>query len=574
MRPLLPATTRARFALIICITFIPVFASTFFSYLQEKRVLLSHINEDVMRITRVAAGTQEIAINSAFQLLTALAANIPKDNSRLQLLARLQNENPIFKTIGFAASDGTRLCTSSIWPEIDFAGRMEEKMEFAVDAWTEGSAPKSGLIISHYFRYGTPECKGVLFVLLDMGLFFGFTGVQLPDDAEYLLITEKGIALAASRETQNPARQDSPLIDTILSRREGTAALKGLGGSLRLYAFKPLSNIADTGIYITVGLPTSIYSEMDNILAIDLLVILISFLSGLLIWTLTDRTLIRKVNSLVDTARKLSAGDMKARTGLRHQPGGEIERVAESLDQLAETLEQRTSQLDSYQEQLWSMASELLLTEERERRRIATEMHDRIGQSLAISKTKLGALVKSSTDSATALQLHDLRNYINQAIRDTRSIIYKISSPILYELGLEAALEWLAEQIQTEHGITSSFRSDQQEKPLEESVRTLLFQALNELLVNVVKHSQAGRVSVSCTREGDFVRIEVDDDGVGFEPAAGVSGRKLAAGFGLFSIRERLNYVKGTLEVISSPGKGTRIIMKAPLKKTEVGDNQ
>ncbi len=575
MTSLIPATTRARFALIICATLLPVFASTFFSYLRERRVLIAHINEDVMRLTRVAAGTQEFAIGSAFQLLTALAANGPGDErSCTQLISRLQNENPIFRTIGFTASDGTRLCTSSLWPEIDFVSRMNGPMEFAVDAWTEGTVPRSGLIMSHYFRYGAGESRGAFFVLLDMKHLFGFTGFQLPGDAEYLLITENGIALAASWELPQSSWKDSPLIETILSHREGTAELKGLDGNRRLYAFRPLSGIADTGIHIAVGLPISIYSEMDNILEIDLLVLLIAFLSGLLIWTLTDRTLIRKVNSLVGAARKLSSGDTTARTGLKPRPGGEIERVAEALDQLAETLEQRNEQIDSYQEQLRSMASELLLTEERERHRIATEMHDRIGQTLAISKIKLGGLLRSCGEGATAQQLQELRGHINQAILDTRSIIYKISSPVLYELGLEAALEWLTEQLHTEHGIESSFRSDHREKPVEESIRILLFQALNELLVNVVKHSRAEKVRVSCTREGDLIRIDLDDDGVGFDPAAIALERKLSSGFGLFSIRERMNHIKGTMEIISSPGKGTRITMIAPLTKAEESSRQ
>ncbi|MEM5789692.1 MAG: HAMP domain-containing protein, partial [Syntrophobacteraceae bacterium] len=355
MKSIFPATTRARFALIIVITLVPVFGTTFLSYLREKHVLLSHIKEDVMRVTRIAAGTQELAINGAFQLLMALAITMPKGEQAAQkLLAGLQNANPVYKAIGFVAPDGTLVSTSSNIPPIDFSTHREGNMDFAIDAWFE-EGPRSGLVMSHYFRIDSRESKAAFFALIDMKQFYGFTGLQLPDDSEYLLLTEKGVVLAASPSANMWARKDSPLIAAILSRREGTIELGGRDGKTRLYAFKPLSSVADTGVYISVGLPLSVYSELDNLLALDLLVFVFSIIAGFLIWTLTDRTLISRVNSLVGTAKKLSAGEMKARTGLKHNSRGEIERIAEALDQLAETLEHRNVQLESYQEQLRSM---------------------------------------------------------------------------------------------------------------------------------------------------------------------------------------------------------------------------
>jgi signal transduction histidine kinase len=107
---------------------------------------------------------------------------------------------------------------------------------------------------------------------------------------------------------------------------------------------------------------------------------------------------------------------MQARTGLDHESTGEVGRIAQALDQMAETLENKTDQLYSYQEQLRSMASELLLVEERARRGIATEMHDRIGQALAISKIRLGALIKAGENRQTVSELSGVKKYIDQAI--------------------------------------------------------------------------------------------------------------------------------------------------------------
>jgi PAS domain S-box-containing protein len=108
-------------------------------------------------------------------------------------------------------------------------------------------------------------------------------------------------------------------------------------------------------------------------------------------------------------------------------------------------------QIDSFQKKLRSLASELSLTEERERRRIAATLHDNLGQLLAILKIRLGAVTESKATESTKRELRDIRKYIQQGIDYTRSLIVELSPPILHELGLEPALEWLAEQIEEQH---------------------------------------------------------------------------------------------------------------------------
>ncbi len=222
-----------------------------------------------------------------------------------------------------------------------------------------------------------------------------------------------------------------------------------------------------------------------------------------------------------------------------------------------------------YQENLRSLASQLTLAEERERRRLAVDLHDRIGHALALANIKLGELQKALPGQFPGFPVGELEktgSLIEQAISDTQSLTFKISSPILYELGLEAALEQLTEQVQEEHGISARFVSDREAKPLDDDVRVLLFQAVNELLVNVVKHAQARNLKVSVWRAGADLKVEVDDDGGGFQPAALTAPRQGRGGFGLFSIRERLRPFGGWLRVRSAPGEGARITLTVPLK--------
>ncbi len=228
---------------------------------------------------------------------------------------------------------------------------------------------------------------------------------------------------------------------------------------------------------------------------------------------------------------------------------------------------QSEEKIFEYQKQLRSLASQLTLVEERERRRIATELHDRVGQSLAICKIKLGQLQSEAQSSLDILpSIQETRTLLDQAIQDTRSLIFRISSPILYELGFEAAVEWLTEDIQKRHGIPVAFEDDGLPKPLDDDVRVLLFQATSELLINVVKHARAKSAKVSLRKEDAGIRIEVEDDGSGFNLSETDRLSVNSGGFGLFSIRERLNDVDGRMEVRSSPDSGSRVTMAAPLR--------
>lgn len=233
---------------------------------------------------------------------------------------------------------------------------------------------------------------------------------------------------------------------------------------------------------------------------------------------------------------------------------------------------QAEEQLDQYQRQLRSLASELSLAEERERRRISNLLHDHIGQLLATARMRLGWIESAVNDEAIEREIDQIRDHIGQAIQFGRSLIFELSPPILYDLGLEAALEWLADQVEKQNKIHREFETDGLEKPIRDEIRVLLFTAVRELLVNVVKHSGATRVKVTVRRMDGSISIHVADDGRGFDASRYSYHIAEARGFGLFSIRERLQSLGGHVDVRSQAGRGARIILLAPLKREH--DNQ
>ena len=223
-------------------------------------------------------------------------------------------------------------------------------------------------------------------------------------------------------------------------------------------------------------------------------------------------------------------------------------------------------QLLEYQHRLQSLAAELSRAEQEERRRLATLLHADVIQSLALSSIKLGTLRKSLSNAGQRSCLDSARSLIEQAIQSTRSLTFQLSPPILHELGLEPALDWLAEQFTGQHGLRCQFGSDAQPKPLTEEVARVLFAAVRELLMNVVKHAQATQAEVSACREGATICLSVTDNGVGFDTAAAAGRGGKTGGFGLLNIRERLAHLGGSCDLQSEPGHGTRVVLRAPLK--------
>lgn len=223
-----------------------------------------------------------------------------------------------------------------------------------------------------------------------------------------------------------------------------------------------------------------------------------------------------------------------------------------------------------YQRQLKSLASQLSLTEEHERRRLATDLHDRIGQNLILCKIKLDQLLSHSPSGEYAESVQEICDDLREIIQRSRNLISDLSSPILYDLGIEAALEeWLTEEVQRKHGIETEFEDDGLPKPLDDDTQTILFRNARELLINVVEHAGARKVKVSISRTGTDVVVRVEDDGIGFDPDEIRASSASRAEFGLLGIRERMERIGGSLEIASHVSAGTRISMAAPLKQRE-----
>ncbi|MBN2082879.1 response regulator [bacterium] len=214
-----------------------------------------------------------------------------------------------------------------------------------------------------------------------------------------------------------------------------------------------------------------------------------------------------------------------------------------------------------YQERLRSLASELALTGERERHRIAQQLHNEIGHKLASLKFRLG---EQTQPPAKHVQT-ELIGLIESTIESTRNLTFELSPPVLHELGLGAALEWLSHQLEVNYGIPCEYADDRQPKPLNEDLRVEVFQAVRELLANVGKHAQASGARVGARVVDGQLIIEVSDNGRGFNAQQEQPANAVNLGWGLFGIRERLAHLGAKVTIDSAPGRGTTARISAPL---------
>jgi signal transduction histidine kinase len=241
--------------------------------------------------------------------------------------------------------------------------------------------------------------------------------------------------------------------------------------------------------------------------------------------------------------------------------------LRQSHDNLENQIQERTRELEEAIETQRLLAAELLMTEVRERRRIALDLHDNICQSLAVAKLRLHDLQARATEIDLERPLIEIKEMIGDAIHHTRSILKEISPFTLHEVGLSAAIDALAEQINAKYGLTIIHESPESIGKIDEEVKILLYQATRELLLNIIKHAKVSTAFVSIQEIGNDIRVQVKDDGVGFDVSGAQTMFNRSGGFGLFNIRERLKIWDGHMEIKSGHGMGTCITISVPLKK-------
>ncbi|HEX6271087.1 MAG TPA: PAS domain S-box protein [Anaerolineales bacterium] len=222
------------------------------------------------------------------------------------------------------------------------------------------------------------------------------------------------------------------------------------------------------------------------------------------------------------------------------------------------------------EEKIRSLASKLTMAEQRERHRISQILHDDLQQRLFAIKAQLYFLndpdAKSQMLPAAYMNLDEIQNALSEAIAITRNLSIDISPIILHGEGVAGAMTWLSSRMQEQHGLQVELDVKESFHNLDDHMRVLLFQAVRELLFNVVKHAEISKATIRLEQSNGCGRITVADSGKGFEAEATMNDPQAA--HGLLTIQDRLGLIGGSMGVTSKPGAGTQVVIEFPLEKT------
>jgi len=228
-------------------------------------------------------------------------------------------------------------------------------------------------------------------------------------------------------------------------------------------------------------------------------------------------------------------------------------------------LKKNVQQIKKYQKKLKKLNNELTLVEERERRRIAENLHDSLGQTLSLAYMQLSSITDINISENVNHVINQTSKLLNKAISESRSLTYDLSPPILYELGLMPTFKWKLDQVQEKYDISTVLMGDTQKIEIQKEFNIFLYRIVAELITNVIKHANASLIELNVQKGKKYYYITVKDDGIGLKRK--FDKKNLSkGGFGLLSIAERLDTIKGQFNLESNEGEGTTATVAIPIK--------
>ena len=255
-----------------------------------------------------------------------------------------------------------------------------------------------------------------------------------------------------------------------------------------------------------------------------------------------------------------------------HNPTNITVQGKDELNSIANNINLMSKEIAKYHDELRHMTSNLSLIEERQRREIATNLHDHTSQELVVAILNVKELQNLCKDVKGASQLLvNIEDALNKVLKEVRECTFELSSATLYRFGLRAAIKELLE-IRCGEEKNCKLICDDTEYEIAEDIKVILFQAVKELLINIEKHAKATEVEISVKIDGSNIIITVKDNGIGFDINTIAMTTTSGEHFGLFNIKERLNYIDGSFEIFSEINKGSKFILTAPLEMSSIHD--
>lgn len=574
-------TLRGRLLLLVCFATVPAILFIFYVSARERLSVLGRMETEARHVGTLASREHAVQLNGARSLLQRLATVVGRSDRAgagaplgPDGLAVLLSGFPQFANIGVAEPEGRVVASAApIAASANLASNVAFERSLAsrqveVGTYVVGFVGRPVLHMAYAVRDGSDVPTAILFVAVELTWLDSLAKqANLPGDYSLLIADRDGHVLArSSAEAVAPdadrGAADSAL-SSVLDRPHGAVLQIGSPPQSRYFVATAMEGIP--GVAVVVGLPYDrVEAEANQVFlrtllglgVVTVLVIVAAILAA-------EFSVLRVLRSLTHAVRRFGAGDLSARPPLPRSHG-ELRELAASFGSMADALAARQREALEAQERLRALSHRIQATRDEEAARIARELHDELGPVLTGLKMGLSRMCRVCTgrglqttgEEAAA----EMSAQIDSAIDSVRRMSSELRPPVLDRLGLAAALDALAGDIEarTDLAVVATVRGV--EEPLDDRVKNALFRVVQEALTNVVRHARATEATVDLERRGDAIALEVQDNGRGADAVA-VEG---PASLGILGMRERIRLLGGTFRIRGEAGKGTTIRVEVP----------
>jgi signal transduction histidine kinase len=556
---------RGRLVLLFLLALLPAFIASLYTSIEHREALRTDAEEMTARLASLTATQLQGILDSTYQLLAVLDDDPLVLGGGRGCEARFEHVLAIADAnfTGLALGDGNgRLVCSS--PRANgpvelgkpLLKRLQAGEDFAIGEHVTG--PLTGqpvLIAVQAVRRGN---DGALTGLVAAGIDLQRvrelpTRASLPGGTIFAVLNAEGKVMAshpADRLGGVVPRGGSDLDEILRASEPGTLRETDAEGVPRVWGYSPLT-VGGGRFFTVVSLrEDTLMAQADHVFSDNLVGFALAAAVALLIAAFAGEFFLRRpIERMQVTAERIAAGDLSARVALSKAPG-ELGGLASAIDDMADGLQSR-------EQRLAGLSRRVLEVQEFERRAIARELHDEIGQSLTALKLMLQRH-RQADGCADMSGIDELMDVTDRTLQQVRGLSLDLRPSMLDHLGLAATLRWYVDREAERGGFVVTCRIEPERLRLEAPLETTLFRIAQEALTNVTRHAGARTAAVHPTAHGNQVELSIRDDGRGFDVEATRERSRQGGSFGLLGMEERAMLAGGTLRIHSGPS-GTEV---------------
>lgn len=589
--PLL-ATLRGRLVLLACLVTLPTLLFTVYVANKERSAVLKRMAEDASHLARLASREHGHQIGGARSLLRWIADRFIQDGDHAVVmtdegfLAALLAGYPQLANIGMLSAEGKVLRSAYPLPNFpnmaDNPAFVRAKRSNEVEAGTYIIGPIVGrpvLNLAYAIRRPGDSIRRVAFVALDLRWLEDLAKqVNLPPEYSLLVADRDGRVLAHSgaaiRASATGMGKLIPGLADLPNQRGGKILKVSDDQPPQFFVGERIEEIPS--ISVAVGLPYEHIYREANLAFYRTLggLALLTLITVVLVLLTTELSILRALRTLSSTAQRFGRGELSARAVIDHGHG-ELRELATEFNSMADALAARHGELTEAHKRLLALSQHLQVVRETEARHIARELHDEIGQVLTSLKMDVSSLQRrylreaaSSPETASfERDVAEMSRRLDLAVEFVRRISSELRPTVLDRLGLAAAIEWQAREVEARANLTVEVDCSGVEEPLDWLVSITIFRIIQETLTNVVRHAEATMVCVALLGTADELTLSVSDDGKGIDDAT----IHRVDSIGIIGMKERAHLVDGEFKIRGEAGKGTLVTVKIPRKRAQEG---